>query len=580
MSHSRVFMLLVVLLMALTGFVPTAKAQNPTPPDSVFAGLEPITAENADWLIPLMTLGMGRISTMKWSPDGSVIALGTSTGVRVLNAHDLNTPPPLAVHDDSFVYDIAFNADGSLFAAAEMNGMIYVWETATWGLKFILPYQPEIRSYYSTIYLHFDDETTNLVLTAGIDYSATSIQIWDAQTGRHIQTETKYINLYGEVNSIRSLMLYEAGLAGFLSVWDIQTARKIKVLYPPGWVSPVADASVGRTAYSVDGAWLAFGRHDDIPLWIWNTETWQSLYLSNAHSDGTSAIAFNPTASLLASSGGEHTLKLWNPETGELLSSVADMSPAIDLQFSPDGNILAVLGQDRILRLLDVAALLNNNPSERDHIHLPGHNLWLKAAYFDTKSGQLIAYDKKAIYVWTVGEFTSQQIVFAVNDVSFDGIQSLDVSPNGRWIVAISGPWPHNDPEFDTTILVDTDSDMVSTIIHEACNVSHLSYNRSVTISPDNRFVAATCLNTHTVHLWELATGDERVFNWPESVDYVPNVMFMAEDELLTTVNQGERDIWIWYPETGEISPQIGMDTYFMSALGYHRNKLLVYRNH
>ena len=92
----------------------------------------------------------------------------------------------------------------------------------------------------------------------------------------------------------------------------------------------------------------------------WDTETWKRFRVLRGHRLKVFALALSPDGLLLASGAGVvrrpgAELKLWHPESGELLHSFDGLDEGVtDLVFSPDGARLAAGNFGETMRVWDV----------------------------------------------------------------------------------------------------------------------------------------------------------------------------------------------------------------------------------
>lgn len=243
----------------------------------------------------------GPANALAFAPAGRILAAGTGSPDNAIRLWDVADPAAareialLALPSRAAVGQVAFNADGTLFAASGGN-MVQVWEFATGGGA--VDYMPFIffEGHADDIgSLRFFPQQDRLV-TSSADQT---IRVWDVQTGEQV-----------------------AMLAGYMD-------------------SPVL-------AYSPDGSLIAVAgeyRGLNEAVVLLDAATGQVVRVMESALNETDCIAFSPDGALVAAGQGwlgRGGVKLWDVQTGELRAHFADVVRAGSLAFSPDGALLAV----------------------------------------------------------------------------------------------------------------------------------------------------------------------------------------------------------------------------------------------
>ncbi len=123
-------------------------------------------------------------------------------------------------------------------------------------------------------------------------------------------------------------------------IWDVETGNEVVVL--KGHSRPVRGL-----AYSPDGkalAWAGLGGR----LSVWDLASGRERF-TIPHADHDLAdsrvdsVAFSPNGKLLAT-GGYHTVRLWDPETGKAVPFPKEYAELGQVAFSPDSRFLAMAG--------------------------------------------------------------------------------------------------------------------------------------------------------------------------------------------------------------------------------------------
>ena len=211
----------------------------------------------------------------------------------------------------------------------------------------------------------------------------------------------------------------------------------------------------GLLAWSPKGVFVTEGPENSGTIDIRDDETGESVLAFEAHDADINDVAFSPDGSVLATTGDDGSLKVWNASTGQLVSSVSADPGAFGVwgpSFSEDGSLVAAAWSDwggpetvGSVRVLDLATdrVVSNVPI---------------AGAIDTSFGP----DGKRL---AVASWWGEERNGAVFDVE-----------TGREVFGLTGP-------------------------NSCCP----PYSRGVSWSPDGRYIAASSLNNTLI--WEAARG-------------------------------------------------------------------------
>jgi WD40 repeat protein/DNA-binding SARP family transcriptional activator/type II secretory pathway predicted ATPase ExeA len=357
----------------------------------------------------------------------------------------------------------------------------------------------------------------------------------------------------------------------------------------------------GQLAWSPRGVFVTEGPENSGLIDIRDSETGRSVLSFHGHEGDVTDVAFSPDGSKLATTGEDGALNVWDPSTGEPLSSVEGPAEASGPSFSADGSLVSAawsgVNGEGLVRVLDLSA---DRVVSRIRVSEPidtalspdGRHVVVARLYTDDEVGAVFDVDTGMESFALAGP----------NGIGYPAWGGVSWSPDGRLIAGTSEAaarvWDAGTGTFRYTLLGHTgsvasvawspDSSRLATggsdgttrvwVIgtdgaEERWSLSAQETKSGivgVAFSPDGTRVMAGDAGISAVKVWDLGrTGDAEWANLP-ALGY-PGAEFMPDGRRVVTSSRvggaglgGEAPpiaLTIWDPQIGRDPRTIGPAT-------------------
>jgi len=424
---------------------------------------------------PSVQIGNGMLDGLAYSPDGKILAILTTIGIKLYDADNLNEIGMLQ-EDKSYRACISFSPDGKILVVGTGNGGFSLWNIKTRNRIGSIPDRQGYR-------VAFSPDSRILAITGEWDGNK-SIYLWDIQKLEQIGTlkvDADYAHSVA-FSSNGKILISVDNSKDPVRLWDIQTQKQIGTL--KGNNDPIWGIAV-----SPDGNILATagGDENEGELLIWNIQEQKLIGSLNGHKSIVYSVAFSSDGKILASgSCDDQTIRLWNIQERKQIALIqANKSEGYKIALKPDGKIVASLNtHDYLIRFWDVQEQKEVGIIDDGFAYYP-----LVAFSHDSKT--FASGGGSKVILWNT---LDQKQTAEIPVTEIGGFAELAYSPDGKTIACSTDK---------SIILIDVQKQKQIGLLK-----GHTDFIRSMAFSPDGKLIASGSLDT-TLRLWDVQEQKE-----------------------------------------------------------------------
>lgn len=478
-------------------------------------------------------LGKGGINLMRFSPDGTRLAVGTDVAVWVYDVPDGKETALFTGHGGQ-VNALAFSPNGKILASGgSPNPIIQLWELET-GSKLTTFKLAERHD--SVTALAFSKDNTTLM---SLDKFGDIIR-WDIVTGSKL-SDTKNVDTYKAVALSQNGSTLATGdqRGSQIHLWNTTTGRRRMTLNGhAGFFEEDQDereVDIRALAFTQDEKILVSGSEDKTVM-LWNTQNGAERATLRGHEGWITAVAFSIDGKTVASGDTNGVIKVWDVNTEHEHVTLRGQKNTINaLAFAsegspPYGGCLASGSADGTIRFW--------NPSNGQELatFTAGHTEWVKAVAF-----------------------------------AEDGITFASAAHNGTvdvWSLVTRR-------EFTTLSAGHSDLAEFATFSTDGRFFVTRGYNGPIAFDPYGWGSRYSFDGRGSMQLWEVTTDEKLLGPWQQVADTISAFKFSPDGKVLASRGPKE-DIRVWDIKTGIELSRINVGSPFPKQLMFSPDSTLL----
>lgn len=513
---------------------------------------EVISPENASRITQISSLGRGTLNDIVWSPDGGLLAFGTSAGVYLYDSltleplHDIktgfsvtalafspggeklafgsrfnevfiyhlneNSEPQrmerLTVENSGSITCLAFSESGNLLASGDDYANVRIWDVMN-NVETLA-----LTGHFGRIVGVAFTQNDSVVVSASTDQS---IRLWDVQSGSQLQIR--------EIGS-DTIALSPNGSRVFLSKEDnsieIIDVASGNVLMPLDYAG---ESSIFGLESSTSGNFLAIISYWRDEIHVWDAVSGSKRSQFDTHQGWITDIAFSPDDQLIVSSDTSGIVHIWNPNEGSIIATMDDFAATRGtMAITTDWSALAAPTKVNTIHLMNI--------NDQSVLTFEGHTHTVNAVAISPDGKTLVSCSEdRTVRFWDIqtgtqkkqGDFLCDALAFSPDNKllaikSWDGQVLLLNEETGESTLLADGQgyaWRQSEIAFsaDSTMVAAGRDNLV--YVWDAVNqvnintlAGHVDEIYGIVFSPDNKTLASSSFDG-SILLWNLETGSQ-----------------------------------------------------------------------
>ena len=396
---------------------------------------------------------LDEVYVAKFSPDGKwIVTGGADSTVRISEALT-GQERHVLMHGD-WVEDIAFSPDGTWFAVASDDNRVWVWETETGEEKLRLKHDHFVQKVMVS-------KDGRWIASSSLDRT---LRIWDVASGSQMMQIPLTAEGSGLAFNADSTRISVGDRKGNLSLWDTSylqarlnsiefpeyvhealfspsgewlianTDERLVWQFPADQVQEITSTEQGTSiikaevltydlAISPDSKWVVAGEREKKRAVLYNLETTESTLID--HGAKVLGVAFSPDSSLVATSGENSKVTIWDVGTGKSKFDFESSSTVFSVAFQSSGTHLVAGTHNK--------AIIWDTETKKQVKELFQAGDISTVTYSYDGTWLATASSDGTVYVWNAKEnYTEDPIIMRLNGQPL----ALDFSPDNRWLAA------------------------------------------------------------------------------------------------------------------------------------------------